>query len=64
MFGRDFSGWYLEFEISGLEPDFVPNFLGFEVEEGPFLYALLGKFVGCFGFLLCILNQIELLLES
>ena len=32
--------------------------------EGSFLHVLLGKFVGCFGFLLYILNQVELLHKS
>ena len=64
LFGGDFPSWYLELEISGLKPDFVSNFPGFEVEKGLFLHVLLGEFVGSFGFLLCILNLIELLLES
>ena len=63
-FGREFPGWYLKFEVSGLKPDFVLNFPGFEVGNGPFLHSFLCKFVGGFGFLLCILNLIKLLLES
>ena len=34
------------------------------MEEGLFLHVLLDKFVGCFSFLPCFLNLIELLLES
>ena len=64
MFGREFSGWYLEFEVFGLEPDFVSNFPRFKMGEGLFLHMLLDEFVGHFGFLLCILNLTELLLKS
>ena len=63
-FGQEFPGEYLEFEVSGFEPDLVSNFPGFETGEGLFLHALLCKFVGSFGFLPCILNLVELLLES
>ena len=58
-FGREFSGWYLEFKVSGFEPDFVSDFPGFEVREGSFLHVLLGKFMGGFSFLLSILNLLS-----
>ena len=63
-FGRGFPGWYLKFEISGLKPDFVPKFPGFEAGEDPFLHALLGEFVGSFSFLPYVPNLVESLLKS
>ena len=64
LFVGEFPRWYLEFEISNLEPDFISNFPRFEAGEGLFLHVLLGKFVGKFGFLPCILNLVELLFKS
>ena len=64
MFGQEFPRGYLEFEVSGFKPDFVSNFPGFDVREGSLSHALLCQFVGGFSFFLCVLNLIELLLES
>ena len=63
-FGREFPGGYLEFEISGFEPDFISNFSRFEVSEGLFLHALMSEFVGGFSFLSCVLNLVESLLKG
>ena len=64
LFCREFLGRYLEFEVSCFKPDFVSDFPGFEAREGSFLHALLCQFVGSLGLLPCILNLVELLLES
>ena len=63
LFSQEFPGGYLELEISGFKPDLVSDFPGFEV-RGLFLHMLLCKFVGSFGFLLCVLNLVESLLKS
>ena len=63
-FGQELPRGYLEFEVSGFKPDFVSNFSGFEAREGSLSHMLLCQFVGSFGFLLCILNLIESLLQS
>ena len=64
LFGRKFSGEYLKLEISAFKPDLVINFPGFEVEEGLFFHLLLCEFVSGLHFLSCVLNLVQLLLES
>ena len=54
----------MKLKVSGLKPDFVFDFPGFDMREGSFLHLLLYKFVGSFGFFLYVLNLVESLLES